>query len=170
MLNITPDTLRNPTTPERNVSALETTLLVSSPLIRTDIRKANEELLETVRKARNLPSPAKRYIGRLTSTLERANSERALLRKENEEQRELLQYRKKHIKGKRVAIKGKFVFNTREILEIVEKAEAEASTKKARKRRRTKSPTLELEDKEEEILENLESDGESDCIIVASRR
>ena len=102
---------RDPTTPEPDVSALETTLLVSSP-VRTDIRRANEELLATVRKASDLPSPAKRYISRLTSTLEKSNSEKALLRKENEEQRVLLRDRKERIKGKRVAIKGKFVFNT----------------------------------------------------------
>ena len=103
---------RDPTTPEPDVSALETTLLVSSPPVGTDIRRANEELLATVRKASDLPSPVKRYISRLTSTLEKSNSEKALLRKENEEQRVLLRDRKERIKGKRVAIKGKFVFNT----------------------------------------------------------
>jgi hypothetical protein len=37
-------------------------------------------------------------------------------------------------KGKRVAVKGKFVFNTKEILELVEEAEAEASKGKSKKR------------------------------------
>jgi hypothetical protein len=170
MFDITPDTLYTPTTPKRDKSALETTLLASSPPDGTDIRRANEELLETVQEATNLPSPAKRYIRRLTSTLEKSNSERTLLRKENKEQRELLERRKERTKGKRIAIKGKFVFNTREILEIVEKAEAEASTKKSRKRRRTTSPPLEIEDEEDKDIENLESEEESDCIIVASRR
>ena len=165
-----PDSTTRPITPEPNVSALETTLLASSPPNGTDIRKANEELLETVRKSTNLPSPIKRYIARLTSTFEKSNTERVLLRNENTEVRELLQYRKSRTRGKRVAIKGKFVFNTREILEVVEKAEAEASTKKSKKRRRTKSPTPIIDDEVEEVLENLSEESEGDCIIVAYRR
>ena len=165
----TPSPSRDRTTPEQNESGLEITLLASSPPIGTDILRANEELLETVRKATNLPSPAKRYITRLTSTLEKSNSKRTLLRKEINEVRELLRYRKERKKGKRVAIKGKFVFNTREILEVVEKAEAEASTKKSRKRRRTKSPTPEIEEDEENVLEILSEESEGECIIVASR-
>ena len=149
-------------TPEPDVSALETTLLVSSPPVGTDIRRANEELLATVRKASDLPSPVKRYISRLTSTLEKSNSEKALLRKENEEQRVLLRDRKERVKGKRVAIKGKFVFNTQGILEVVAKAEAESSKKKP--------STTKFRDEVEDILEEVESEGESDCIIVASRR
>jgi hypothetical protein len=38
------------------------------------------------------------------------------------------------MKGKHIAVKGKFVFNTQEILEIVEKAEAETSKRKTKKR------------------------------------
>ena len=74
------------TTPERTISALETTLLASSPPTRTDIRRVNKGLLVIVRKATNLPSLVKRYIGRLTLTLEKVNSERILLRKETDEQ------------------------------------------------------------------------------------
>ena len=160
------DSPRSPST----LKALETTLLTSSPPLDTDIRQVNEELLKTVRKESNLPSPAKRYIARLTTTLEKSNTEVTLLRKENEEQREILRYRKERTKGKRVAVKGKFVFNTREILEVVEKAEAEASKKKPRKNRRTKSPTPEINEEEEEILEILSEESEGECIIVARRR
>ncbi|KYG42442.1 hypothetical protein M433DRAFT_157873, partial [Acidomyces richmondensis BFW] len=134
MPNPTSNPSRNPTTPERNLSALETTLLASSPPAGTDVRNANEELLKTVQKATNLPSPAKRYIARLTKSFEK------------------------------VAIKGKFVFNIREILEVVEKAEAEALTKKSKKRRRMKSTTYEIEEEEEEVLEILSEDSEGECI------
>jgi len=163
-------TSRDPTTPERRVSALETTLLASSPPAGTDIRKANEELLEKVRNETNLSTLAKRYIGRLTSTLEKSNTERILLRKENTEVRELLRSRKERTKGKRVAIKGKFVFNTREILEVVEKAEAEAATTKSKKRRRRRSPTPEIEEEREEVFEILSEESEGENIFVASRK
>lgn len=170
MPNPTSNPSRNPTTPERNLSALETTLLASSPPAGTDVRNANEELLKTVQKATNLPSPAKRYIARLTKSFEKSNTERVLLQNENAEIRKLLRYRKDRTKGKRVAIKGKFVFNIREILEVVEKAEAEASTKKSKKRRRMKSTTYEIEEEEEEVLEILSEDSEGECIVVAQQR
>lgn len=54
-----------------------------------------------------------------------------MLKKENDEFRELSRVRRERMKGKRVAVKGKFVFNTKEIFKIVEKAEAEASKEKA---------------------------------------
>jgi len=79
MPNPTSNPSRNPTTPERNLSALETTLLASSPPAGTDVRNANEELLKTVQKATNLPSPTKRYIARLTKFFEKSNTERVLL-------------------------------------------------------------------------------------------
>ncbi|KYG40279.1 hypothetical protein M433DRAFT_78341, partial [Acidomyces richmondensis BFW] len=137
---------------------LETTLLASSPSKETDIRKANEELIEIVQKTTEIPSPAKRYIRRLTSTLETSNSERTLLRKENNEIRDLLRVRKERIKGKRVVIKGKFVFNTQEFLKVVEKAEAEASIKK-KSRRTNKS-----------IMSRFEEQEEGECIVVLQRK
>lgn len=57
-----PPPSRNPTTPDRTLLALETTLLASSPSKETDIRKANEELLEIVQKTTEIPSPTKWYI------------------------------------------------------------------------------------------------------------
>ena len=97
-------------------------------------------------------------------------SENTLLWKENTEFRELLRVRKERKKGKRVAIKGKFVFNTKEILELVEEAEAEATKGKSKKRRTIKAITPEIEDEEEESIENSIYESESDCIIVASSR
>jgi hypothetical protein len=106
----------------------------------------------------------------LGAAFERTISEISLLRKENAEFKELLWIRKERKKGKRVAIKGKFVFNTKEILELVEEAEAEASKEKSKKRRTIRATTPEIEDKEEEGIEESIYKSESDCIIVASSR
>jgi hypothetical protein len=70
----------------------------------------------------------------LGSAFERTTSENALLRREVNEARELLRVRKERKKGKRVAIKGKFVFNTQEILGLVKEAEAEALKRNTKKR------------------------------------
>lgn len=155
--------LTDPITSRRYKSTLETTLLANSPPAETDIRKANKELLETVRKLTDIPSPAKRYVARLTSALEEPNTERTLLRNDNTEARELLRYRKERTKGK-------FVFNTREILEVVEKAEVEAAIRRSKTRRRTRSSTPKIEEEEEELLEILSDESEGECIVISGRK
>lgn len=93
-----------------------------------------------------------------------------LLRKEIAKARELLRVRKERKKGKRIAIKGKFVSNIQEILELVKEAEVEASKRKTKKRRTTKAIIPEIEEDEEEDVEEDTLESESDCIIVASSR
>jgi hypothetical protein len=78
--------------------------------------------------------------------------------------------RKERKKGKRVAIKGKFVFNTQEILGLVKEAEAEVLKRNMKKRQTTTATTPEIEDEEEEGIEESISESENDCIIVASSR
>jgi hypothetical protein len=84
--------------------------------------------------------------------------------------RELLRVRKESNKGKHVAIKGKFIFNTKEVLELVEEAEAEVSKKKSKKRQTTKAIIPETNEEEEEDIKDDTSESESNCIIVASSR
>jgi hypothetical protein len=112
----------------------------------------------------------KQYIERLGSAFERTTSGNAFLRKENAKFRELLRVRKERTRGERIAVKGKFVFNTKEILELVDEAEAEVSKGKTKKRRMTRAIAPEIEDEEEEDIEESIYESESDCIIVASSR
>jgi hypothetical protein len=115
-------------------------------------------------------TPVKRYIERSGAAFERITSENALLRKEITEARELSRVSKERKEGKRVDIKGKFVFDRQEILELVEEAEAEAWKRKTKKKRTTKATTPEIEDEEEKYIEEDIFESESDCIIVASSR
>jgi hypothetical protein len=55
-------------------------------------------------------------------------------------------------KGKRVAVKGKFVSNTKEILEVVEKAEVDASKGKSKERRTTRAADSQNGDGEKEDI------------------
>ena len=148
---------------------LDRSLLASSPLEGTELREATS-LVNSIVRSSTLGTPVKQYIERSGAAFERTTSENALLRKENTEFRELLRVRKERKKGKRVAIKGKFVFNTKEILELVEEAEVEASKRKSKKRRTTRATTPEIEDEGEEGIEESIYESESDCIIVASSR
>ena len=152
-----------PTTPPpiTTPNDLDRSLLDSSPPEGIELREATS-LVNRIVRSSTLETPVKRYIKRSGAAFERTTSENALLRKENAEYRELLRIRRERKKGKHVAIKGKFVFNTREILEVVEEAEAEASKRKIKKRRTTKVTTPGIEEDT--------SESESDCIIVASSR
>ena len=148
---------------------LDRSLLDSSPLEGTELQEATS-LVNSIVRSSTLETPVKRYIERSGSALERTTSENALLQKENAKYKELLQVRRERKKGKRVAIKGKFVFNTKEILELVEEAEAEASKRMSKKRRTTRATTPEFEDEREEGIDEDIYESESDCIIVASSR
>jgi hypothetical protein len=148
---------------------LDRSLLDSSLPEGTELREATS-LVNTIVRSSTLKTPVKRYIERLGAAFERTTSQNALLRKENAEYKELLRVRKERKKGKRVAIKGKFVFNTQEILRLVEEAEAEALKRKTKKRRTTKARTPEIGDEEEEGTEEDISETKSDYIIVASSR
>jgi hypothetical protein len=162
----TPPTTPPPITTPKD---LDRSLLDSSPPEGTELREATS-LVNRIVRSSTLETPVKRYIERSGAAFERTTSEVAILRKENTEFRELLRIRKKRKKGKRVAIKGKFVFNTQEILELVEEAEAETSKRKLKKKRTTRATTPEIESEQEEDIEENISESRSDCIIVASSR
>ena len=151
-------------------SSLDLSLLHSSPPEGTELRQANALFNAQIRDVNGVPSPAKRYAERMTRALETTQSELITIRKELTEQTELLQARKKRKKGKRVALKGKFVFTTQEVLDIVKAAEEETAAKKCRKRLRKRSISVEIEEDEEDELENVSSDSESDCIVVAEKK
>jgi peptidoglycan hydrolase CwlO-like protein len=106
----------------------------------------------------------------MTQALETTQSELVTLRKELAEQRELLQTRKTRKKGKRVALKGRFVFSTTEVLQIAKEAEEETAAKKGRKRPRKRSISVEIMEDWENVPENVSSESESDCFIVAKKR
>jgi hypothetical protein len=106
-ISTSPTTLPPITTP----NDLDRSLLDSSPSEDTELQQATS-LVNSIVRSSTLETFVKRYIELSESALERTTSEVALLRKENAEYRELLRVRKERKKGKHVAIKGKFVFNT----------------------------------------------------------
>lgn len=109
---------------------LNLSLLQSSLLDGTELRQANALLNIAIKAYHNLLSLAKRFTKRMTRAFEIANSENVTLRKQVEEQAELLSTRKTRTKGKRIVLKGRFVFSTQEVLEIAQAAETETSKKK----------------------------------------
>jgi hypothetical protein len=166
MTTSTPPTTPPPITTPKD---LDRSLLDSSPPEGTELQEATS-LVNRIVRSSTLETPVKWYIKRSGAAFERTTSENTLLRKENAEYRELLQVHKEYKNGKHVAIKGKFVFSMQEILEVVEKVEAEVSKRKTKKRRIAKAATPETEEEEEEGIESNMSESESDCIVVASSK
>ena len=56
------------------------------------------------------------------------------------------------------------------MLEIARQAKENAATKRGRKRPRTTAIDVDVSGDEDEVLEIMRSDSESDCIIVANSR
>ena len=151
-------------------TGLNLSLLLSDPPDGTEVRQANALFISEVQKAVDLPPLVKRYAAQLTQAFKTMCAKNTMFRKENAQQRETLQTRKKRTTGKRVAMKGKFVFSTQEVLDVVRQAEQATAEKHSRKRRRKGPTVVEIEDEELQLLENVSSDSDSDCIVVQARK
>ena len=93
-----------------------------------------------------------------------------IMRKELKQQKELLNARKKHSKGKRIALQNKFMFTIEEVLEIAKKAESVNAAKNTRKRPRRELVQEDIADEDLEASENNSDSSESDCIVVMPRK
>ena len=156
----------SPSTPTEQ-SYLDLSLLDSSPPDGTELRAANATLSATLKKATSLPSPARRYTQRMAQAYETTHAELLAARRLIAEQQQLLNRRKQRTKGKRVALKGKFVFSTEEILKIARDAEAATAARSSKKRPYKRKIDQVDHDVEEQASESDSSSSLSDCIVVA---
>jgi len=102
----------------------------------------------------------------MTQAVESLQSKVVTLEKRLAEQEELLGTRKTRKTGKRVALKGKFVFTTEEVLEIARQAEEEVEARKGRKRTRRPLISVQIPENKENILDYVYIDSESDPEII----
>ena len=80
---------------------------------------------------------------------ETQNAELVLMRKQLQDQQELLQVRKTHKRGKRVRLEGEFVYSTQKVLDIARDAESVRAVKRPRGRPRKRAKVVE----EDEVSE-----------------
>jgi hypothetical protein len=164
--------LEPPCTPQTSTTSnnLDLSILQSSPPDGIELRYANSVFNSSLASSNSPASPTRRYAKRMTRLVESQNAELVLLRKENQEYKELLQTRKKRVNGKRIKLQGEFVFSTKEVLKIVREAEMKSMEKKPRGRPR-KRPIEEVEeDIEEEEVENDLSGSELELDECIARR
>ena len=148
---------------------LNFSLLHSSPPDGTELRESNVLLDTVLAQTPGLASPAKRYVARVTRMTETLAAENTLLRRQNQEQGELLRARKSHKRGKRVRLEGEFVFSTEKVLEIAREAEGERPTKRLRGRPR-KQPVIKSDEEEEDEVSDYSSIASDDGIVVVVPR
>ncbi|KYG40466.1 hypothetical protein M433DRAFT_39176, partial [Acidomyces richmondensis BFW] len=148
---------------------LDLSLLNSSPPERTELRQANAVFNAEIQDSEHLRTLVKRYAQRMTSAFETTQSDLITTRKRLAFAEQLLHTRKVRKIGKRVALKGKFVFSTQEVLQIANEAEEAIAAKKRNKERQIQPITIEVENIEDEAPSSVSSECESDCIVVAAR-
>jgi hypothetical protein len=92
----------------------------------------------------------------LIDFIESRNTNAILARRELREKEDLLNRYRERKKGKRVALKGKFLLSKDEIFKVVKDIEKEAKVKKSKKGKNKKIEIIILSDsKEEESLNEL---------------
>ena len=155
-----------PHTPPQQIN-LDLSLLQSSPPDGTELRQANTLLNATIQASQDVPSPAKRYTARMSRAFELTYSDNVTLRKQLKEAEGLLNTRKIRKTGKRVALKGRFVFSTQEVHKLVAEAEAETARKRSRRRPRKRKFNKKMDSEVDEMSDEPSSDSDSDCIVVA---
>ena len=136
----------------------------------TKLHEANKLFISALDEVPSLLDSVRQYTTQLVTITEFTHTELITARKELKSAKEILNTRKKRTKGKRVALEDKFVFSTQEVLDIAHTAEAEAETKKKHKQPRKRTIDEALDEEEAEILENISSSSDSDCIIVARHK
>lgn len=158
-----PSNLQTPS----QTSFLDLALLHSSPPDGTELRQASRVFDSQICNIEGIASPAKRFSKRMTQALESTQSELATLRKRVAEQEQLLHTRKVQKSGKRVVLKGKFVFSTQEVLEVARQAEEEILRKKSEKSVRRPLTCVQIPRTKENALDYvyLESEPDSDSSV-----
>lgn len=126
----------------------------------------NSELSRAI----GLASPIRRYTQRLTRAVESTQSELVTILQQLIETQELLCTRQKRKRGKKILLKGKYVFSTEEVLEIAKEAEMKTAANEARKQRKSSSAMVEVTQTKVNMFESGASEAEFDCIVVASLR
>ena len=145
-------------------------LFNNSPLNGTKLCETNKLLIFALNGISSLLNSIQQYTARLVMITKSMYTEFIIAQKELKSVKEILNTWKKHTKSKRVALKNKFVFFIQEVFDITHTTETKTETKKKCKQPRKCTIDEALDEEEVEILKNISSSSDSDCIIVARHK
>ena len=144
-------------------------LLDSSSLNGTKLRETNKLFVFALDEVSSLFDLVWQYTMQLIIMAKFMHVELITTRKELKLVKKILNTRKKHTKGKKIALEEKFVFSMQKVLDIMQAAEVKTKAKKKCKQPRKRTIDEILDEEEAETLENESSSSDSDCIVVAKR-
>jgi hypothetical protein len=114
------------------------------------------QIVDLVQNDRDIPSSARDLIRDLIDFAKDRDTDAILARRELREKDVLLNTRKTRKKGKRVALKGKYLLTKEDILKVVRDLEGETRKKKTKKGgKKTKYILISSEEEEEESIDEL---------------
>jgi len=114
------------------------------------------QIIDLVQNDGDIPSLARELIRDLIDFAEDRDTDAILARRELREKDVLLNTRKTRRTGKRVALKGKYLFTKEDILKVVQDLEEGTRKEKTKKGgKKTKYILISSEEKEEESLDDL---------------
>jgi hypothetical protein len=114
------------------------------------------QISDLVQNDRDIPPLARDLIRNLIDFIEDRDTDAILARKELHEKDLLLNTRKTHIKGKRVALKSKYLLTKQDILKVVQDLEEGTKKKKTKTGgKRTKYILISSEEEKEESFDEL---------------
>ncbi|KAF2718032.1 DDE-domain-containing protein, partial [Polychaeton citri CBS 116435] len=136
-----------------NIDTLDKSLLDSSPPEATELHTANSVFLSVLNSLPSLKTSAKRYTKRVTRQLELRCSEAVIHKTEKQKLQLAIEDTKVRRKTKRVALEGKFIYTTDEVIEITQKAEAAKQRKQPRRNAKKQRIDPQIQEPIEEDLE-----------------
>ena len=118
----------------------------------------------------NLLDSIQWYTTQLITIIEFTHTKFIIVRKKLKLTKKILNTRKKHTKNKKIILESKFVFFIQKFFNIAHTAETKAKIKKKRKQPRKCTIDEALDEEKIEILENVSSSSDLDCIIIARHK
>jgi hypothetical protein len=114
------------------------------------------QIVDLVQNDRDIPTSAKDLIQDLINFAEDRDTDAILARRKLHEKDKLLNTRKMHKTGKRVALKGKYLLTKEDILKVVQNLEERTKKKRTKKGgKKTKYILISSEEEEEDSVDEL---------------
>jgi len=158
-----------PSTPPNHLTPFNKAVFTDSPTDFNAVQRANVALNILLDSKKPLPTPAKIFVRHLTRSHMRLYTRNTIVEQQNDEQRAILQGRRRQLSGKRRVIDGKHLMTAVELIGVREAEEAtrqRKASKKGTRKRNARSKAKKESSDESEYTTDDEDVEIFDCIEV----